>query len=352
MPESPHERSDNNDNRSDDSESFIGKTLDIFLFKPLLSVLPQKYITQQFISGFLLSVFLIFLYSTNGLLKLDWSIHMLILYVTIVLTAAEIVRRNFPILNNWFSNDQKSLYFFENLNSMTDEQMTYFVKFHIFSSKCINKMLKIVRDDVNKIPPDIVEYALTTQDLTKENLDLLFSKDIELNEYIVKFTLIQKKNQLTDQNLFNILDKYKENPSIIKVLFATQNNTKKFIENNKNIEFMPYWEKYQIEKKHLDIWLKIIPISWVYIYNRKKFSLFYAAIVSSILSTILAFIVASSPFPIGTSSAIVGQLVITAFISSWFISFVCLTVLFKIFIDWVSKRYISHFFSNVESVQY
>ena len=115
--------------KSEESESLISKTLDIFLFGPLLSVLPKKIITRQFISGFLLSVFLIWLYCSKSIIVFDLSPHMLVLYVIILLTIGELLRKNFPILNNWFSNDQKSINFFNHIDSMTDDQMRQFVKF-------------------------------------------------------------------------------------------------------------------------------------------------------------------------------------------------------------------------------
>lgn len=349
MSEKSEETSNNCDVKSEESESLISKTLDIFLFGPLLSVLPKKYISRQFISGFLLSAFLLWLYIDKGLLFANFSPHMIVLYVVIFLTSAELIRKNFPILNKWFSNDQKSLNFFNNINSMTDDQMRRFVRFHIFSSKCINKFVSIVKQDINKIPPDIVEYALTTQDLTKENLDLIFSDEIVFDEKIVKKILFDKKDQLTEQNIRNIFEKFRSNSDVIKLLFATQNGSKILLNAEQNNELVSYYEKYQKNYKHLDGWLRRIPITWSFLSQRRAIivnTFIGMAAISSLITIVLAIFYAFTCEP----SCISADTFFKSVLNFWLLSLVISFGLSRYLVIWFTKRYFDHFIWKVETV--
>jgi hypothetical protein len=329
-----------------ESESVINRTLDIFLFGPILTVIPKKYVTRQFISGFLLSIFLITLYASNHLLCLDFSVHMIALYAILIFTAVELTRKNFPILNAIFSTDQKSQNFFKNIESMTDEEMHRFVKFHIFSSKCINKMLLIVREDVNRIPPDILEFALTTQDLTKENLDLIFSKEILIDERIVIHILCQKINQLTDQNIINIYDKYNNNEVILKLLFATQNRSKIL---NKFRQYDLYYVKFQKEQKHKDFWLTQFSPSYFYLSNRKNLFINSLFIFSFILSPIIDYIIVMNTTScVGTVCPYADKFV-SIIIPIWMIVFMILMFPLQYTTRVVSKKYFKHYLSKVEN---
>lgn len=349
MSEKSEETSNNCDVKSEESESLISRTLDNFLFGPLLSVLPKKYISRQFISGFLLSIFLFWLYSSKGLLVIDHSPHMIALYVIIALTTAELIRKNFPILNNWFSNDQKSLIFFKNIDSMTDDQMHRFVRFHIFSSKCINKLVLIVKQDINRIPPDILEYALTTQDLTKENLDLIFSNEIVIDENIVKTILFHKMNQLTEQNILNIFEKFKEKSEIIKLLFATQQGSKKLIEGGRNKELLPYFENYQKQKNYLDKWLKIFPVSWSFLSRRKTMMIYLFVSLAIILFLIIAVLVIIFVSTCEVPNCPTTTTFFSVIFNLWIITTVITLGLSKYLVNMFTEMYIRHFISRVET---
>jgi len=345
---------ENSEDKTDDSESLIHKTLDIFLFVPLLSFLPSKYITRQFISGFLLSVFLVSLYYANDLLILNWSFHMIALYVIIFLTIAELTRKNIPILNKYFSNDQKSMTFLKNIDSKTDGQMIEFVKFHIFSSKCINKILMIHKEDTNKIPPDIFDYILTTQDLTKENLDLMFSKEIipQIDEEIIIFTLFQKTNQLTEQNIRNIYERFKDNKKGLKTLFATQSQSKILIDTNSNNEITQYFNKFQKQKLHLDFILKLFPISWFFICNRKFLRSFLLIFFTSIFTFILSLIFSLFSTLCYSPDCSLFVRFLYFFSSLWIIVFLLLTIPMKYLEKYLARKYFSHLQSRIESVSF
>jgi hypothetical protein len=344
------EQSENCPQKSEvnESESLINRTLDVFLFGPLLTVIPKKYITRQFISGFLLTAFLIGLYSSNdSLLRLDFSVHMLALYAILGLTIAELIRKNYPVLNSWFSSDAKSQNFFNNIGSMTDDEMHQFIKFHIFSSICINKMILIVKGDVNRIPSDILEYALTTQDLTKENLDLLLSTGFVLDEKIILHVLFQKNNQLTEKNIFDLYENYRDNQEIIKFLFATQKGSKKLLE--KNNELSSFIIKYQKEKKFMDSWLRKISPNWFFLSNRKKEALDLALIFSTISSPIIDWLIVTNATICLPSSCPYLENFFSIIIPIWFIIFLSSLIAALNLIKYVSKRYFDHFCWKVES---
>ena len=88
----------------------------------------------------------------------------------------------------------------------------------------MNYLLSIVEKDKNKIPPHIVEKILVSQDLTKENLDKIFTHNIlnNIREKAIATITIQKMDKLTPENINAIYETFQGNDQILKVLFATQ----------------------------------------------------------------------------------------------------------------------------------
>ncbi|MEI8270680.1 MAG: hypothetical protein WCG45_04875, partial [bacterium] len=154
--------------------------------------------------------------------------------------------------------------FLDNLDSMSNKQIEDDMNYLNFSSSNMNYLLSIVEQDKNKIPPHIVEKILTSQGLTKENLDKIFSPKIlnNLREKAIIIILFKKMDKLTPENINAVYDTFRDNDQILKVLFATQYDSKSLLNHEGDVQKLNgYFEKYQINKEQYDILLKLIPIN-------------------------------------------------------------------------------------------
>lgn len=160
----------------------------------------------------------------------------------------------------------------EKVPSMTKREIEEEIKFLNFSSKCMNFFLQSLESEKSKYPSFFIDLVIETQVLRKENFDLLFSP--KLIKYIRPDMMIKvlykNRDFLTQENIQNIYNYYKNNDSVIKILVATQKDSYFLVRNslgngesesNVDSKFSEFYKTYQEEEKHLDWILKIIPLS-------------------------------------------------------------------------------------------
>jgi hypothetical protein len=261
--------------RISEPESVIQFFLDQFKIKStILNYTNEETslrISSRLFDTLILFFFLLFVFWETGILNLEWSSVTVILGVIALVALTEFLGINTTLFKRFISKDEKSKIFFRNINSMTHNEMMQFAKFHVFSPKCINYLLEKLKEDKNQMPPDIVEYILTTQDLTKGNLDLMFSQEVmgNIRESAICNTLFRKRNQLTQQNIADIYETFKGNEKIIKMLTATQCDSYIALEKFKDdLRLLNYYNAFQIKRQHFDFWLKFFPISHLSLIRR------------------------------------------------------------------------------------
>ena len=250
-----------------EQNSIIQLFLDQFKFKQsLLTIFSQTSIniTPRFVDASVLFLFLTFIFGINGLLKWDLTTPMITLGIIALFAIIELIGTNTTFFKKFFDTDKKTRGFLDNLDSMSNKQIEDDINYLNFSSSNMNYLLSIVEQDKNKIPPHIVEKILTSQGLTKENLDKIFSPKIlnNLREKAIIIILFKKMDKLTPENINAVYDTFRDNDQILKVLFATQYDSKSLLNHEGDVQKLNgYFEKYQINKEQYDILLKLIPIN-------------------------------------------------------------------------------------------
>jgi hypothetical protein len=250
-----------------EQNSIIQLFLDQFKFKQSLLTIfnhTSVNISPRFIDASVLFLFLTFIFGINGLLKWDLTTPMITLGIVALFAIIEIIGTNTTFFKKFFDTDKKTRSFLDNLDSMSTNKIEDDINYLNFSSGNMNYLLSIVEQDKNKIPPHIVEKILISQDLTKENLDKIFSPKILNNfrEKAIITILFKKLDKLTPENINAVYDTFRDNDQILKVLFATQYDSKYLLKNDGNTQKLnEYFEKYQIKKEQYDIVLKLVPIN-------------------------------------------------------------------------------------------
>jgi hypothetical protein len=225
---------------------------------------------------------------------------------------------------------------------MSSKQIEDDINYLNFSSSNMNYLLSIIEQDRNKIPPHIVEKILISQDLTKENLDKIFTQNVlnNLREKVIITILFKKMDKLTPDNITIVYDTCRENDQIIKVLFATQYDSKSLLKSdNAEQKLTGYFEKFQVKKEQYDIVLKLIPINH------------FEGIKASFLLVLwvvflLAGIVASFSPPYSQNVDIISKMV-TIFFVPFFFSSVIVAIFVIPVLRFFRRHYTERFLKNV-----
>jgi len=251
-----------------EQNSIIQLFLDQFKFKQsLLTIFNQTSvnITPRFVDASVLFLFLAFIFGINSLLKYEWTTPMITLGIIAFSAIIELIGTNTTFFKKFFDTDKKTRKFLDNLDSMSSKQIEDDINYLNFSSGNMNYLLSIVEQDKNKIPPHIVDKILTSQDLTKENLDKIFCPKIleNLREKTIIAILFKKMDILTPENIYAVYDTYRNNDQILKVLFATQYDSKSTLlcHEGDSQKINEYFEKFQVRREQYDFILKLIPIN-------------------------------------------------------------------------------------------
>jgi hypothetical protein len=328
-----------------EQNSIIQLFLDQFKFKQSLLTLfshTSINITPRFIDASVLFLFLTFIFGINGLLKWDLTTPMITLGIIALFAFIELIGTNTTFFKKFFDTDKKTRSFLDNLDSMSSKQIEDDINYLNFSSSNMNYLLSIIEQDRNKIPPHIVEKILISQDLTKENLDKIFTQNVlnNLREKVIITILFKKMDKLTPDNITIVYDTCRENDQIIKVLFATQYDSKSLLKSdNAEQKLTGYFEKFQVKKEQYDIVLKLIPINH------------FEGIKASFLLVLwvvflLAGIVASFSPPYSQNVDIISKMV-TIFFVPFFFSSVIVAIFVIPVLRFFRRHYTERFLKNV-----
>jgi len=328
-----------------EQNSIIQLFLDQFKFKQsLLTIFSHTSfnITSRFVDASILFLFLAFIFGINGLLKWDFTTPMITLGIIALFAIIELIGTNTTFFKKFFDTDKKTRSFLDNLDSMSTQQIEDDINYLNFSSSNMNYLLSIIEKDKNKISPNIVEKILTSQDLTKENLDKIFSPILlrNLREKTIITILFKKREKLTPENINCVYDTFRDNDQILKVLFATQYDSKSLLQRGGDVQKLnEYFEKYQVKKEQYDILLKLIPIN--HFEGIKKGILFILWIIF-----LLAEIVGSFSVPYSQNVDVIAKLFAILFIPAFFSSFIVVIFVMPV-LRFFRHRYTDRFLKNV-----
>lgn len=328
-----------------EQNSIIQLFLDQFKFKQsLLTIFSHTSIniTPRFIDASVLFLFLTFIFGINGLLKWDLTTPMITLGIIVLFAFIELIGTNTTFFKKFFDTDKKTRSFLDNLDSMSTRQIEDDINYLNFSSSNMNYLLSIIEQDKNKIPPHIVEKILISQDLTKENLDKIFSLKVleNLREKVIITILFKKMDQLTSENINVVYDTFKGNDQILKVLFATQYDSKSLLKHDGDTQKLNgYFEKYQTKKEQYDILLKLIPISH-FEGIKTGFLLFFWVIF------FVAGVVASFSQPYSQNVDIISKM-FSIFFVPFFVSSLIVVIFIMPVLRFFRRHYTNRFLNNI-----
>jgi hypothetical protein len=206
----------------------------------------------------------------------------------------------------------------------------------------MNYLLSIVEQDKNKIPPHIVDKILTYQDLTKENLDKIFCPEIlrNLREKTIISILFKKIDKLTPENINAVYDTFKDNDQILKVLFATQYDSKSLLDSETGTQKINgYFQKYQIKKEQYDIFLKLIPINHFKGIEKGFLLLFW-------IIFFIGFVAASFSPSFSPNADILSKMFAILFFPFFFSSIIVVLFVMPV-LNFFRRRYTNHFLKNI-----
>jgi hypothetical protein len=330
----------------DEPNSVIQLLLDQFAIKRSILIIFKntniKFTSRLFDSLVLIIIFSLIFWEA-GLFQLQLTTPMIIVVALAFFSIIEIVGANFPYFKRYFSNDEKSKIFLENIETRSTKEMQNFIKFHVFSPKYIDKILDMVKDDKNKIPPNIVEYILTTQDLTKSNMDKLLSFEVlpNININVIIDLLVKKTDQLTEKNVIAIYQIYKKNKDMLKILFATQQISNSLIDQYPdNLTFTDYYSKIYENREYLKGWIKYIS------FNSYKIILNIIHIVIVILlflvfSFLLSLFYTGYPSPMQDPQQVIGNIIFIPIIIVLFLEAFAIKRLFSQMRQYYNKKLLS-----------
>lgn len=283
------------DGNSEELPSIITKFFDQFNFKGLIKSIFQKTpfkATDQFIDAVLLFIFLLYLFNSLDILRFELSWYMGLLFAIGGGAFLEFMVANTPQLRKLFSTDVRTKKFLDKVSFMTKKEIKEGTQNIFFSSKCMNLFLKSIPEKHNQYPSYFIDLIIDSQVLRKENLNVLFGPNVikYIRPEIIIKICIKYIDSLTGENIQNAYNQYENNENVTKVIFATQNDSYFLIQNldekkeEKN-QLNEFYRNYQVDKKHLDAILKIIPISNIRTIRNKLFwFLFVVSLVLFIIS--------------------------------------------------------------------
>lgn len=324
-----------------ESDSLISKILDQFYLKDTIIKISYRTpfeVTSEFINIVTLFIFLLTVYYNSGILELKPSLHMIVLGILGFSGFIELIYVNTSLLKKYFGQNANVQRFLNNMHTYTKKQTKDKLNDLYFSSECINYFINSMANEKNVYQPYVIESVILKQHFSKENLDLLFKPDIlkyVLPDVIIKF-LPKYKNCLTYKHLSVAYNQFKDDDSVIKILFATQSNSLFLLKDNPDDERLSlYHEKYQVNKENMDMRLKIIPLNKFYATLKWLFVLFT---ISSFFIYIYGEAIAKSIEPIDLVVIIMSSLFVGALLSYGFVG----SILRKI-----NKYYHNHYIKKV-----
>jgi hypothetical protein len=264
-----------NQKEEDLSNSFIRGFFDTFnikkAVKTVFELTPLK-ITNQFVDGLIIFVYLLIVFLSLGLVKLEPNLAVITLIIILIPIIIEIFVANSPSLKKYFSNEEKAQIFLSNFHSMTHNQIQENINTINFSATNIGIFLEKSYESKQKIPSYIIKQIISANELTIDHLDIIFSTQnltiFNNDEDFVIFQLNRFTNKLTQENIKNVYSVFKSNDKVIKMLIATQYESNVLlnekIADQKGIE---YYDIYQNKQKQKDWYLRIISLNGINLFN-------------------------------------------------------------------------------------
>jgi hypothetical protein len=265
--------------------------------------------TDQFIDGFILLIYLSLLFASLELINWNHLSVVVTLFMVGIFIFFELIGKNTDVLKRFLFSEESNKWFIENINSFSYDQIRYKIKNRVFSFSNITLLLTKITHHPDLNSSVIIEGILENNDLSKENIDKIFSPDLLgiFREGFVHYLLMRFKNSLTIGNIQNLYTFYKSNDLMIKMIFATQLHSELLITMEKED---PRLKKYfEIFQNHRSNELKKIDDKMYINVVRIRLTFF---VVVLILCLISLFYMVSRTNPI--TSEMSSALVIMAFI--------------------------------------
>ncbi len=337
------EDSESNEVFTEIPESLISKICDQFNLKESLIKLSKKTpwnITNEFLDALILFFFLFLVFRDAGILKFEFTLHIIALSVIGLSALIELFVINTHLLKKYFGKDANTKRILKGIDKLSPREIKKEIKSLTFSSKCINFFLELLKKEPSKYPPYILEEIIDTQRLRNENFNLLFDPIILENTQpkIIIRVLAKYRDCLSQNNILNLYSVYKENENILKVMIATQSNSYFLIEKFPEDESLfKLYNKYQENKEHLDLTLKIVPIS-------KFRPVLDGLLTISFLIFLVIFLLDS---PINSSAS--GLEIIMVFIGVSTGSLMLATLISYVFVGFFFRKIIDYYYSHLVS---
>lgn len=231
-----------------DQESIIDWSLDIINIKKLLTIIFSKTpikVTDSFISGIILLVFLIWIFNFN-----DHFTQMIVIIILSIFLTLEILVKNVDKLKRILFSEDNNNSFLDNLQKYSIDETKRQSRIREFTSGNVNHYLKKILADPNIENGFILENIVSYSDLSIENFNILFSdeflKQNFLRQEIIIRILMRYKDSLSQLNLLNLYNNFKTNDEIQKYIFATQIQSEFLVKENPHLN--KYYEKFQVKQ--------------------------------------------------------------------------------------------------------
>jgi len=122
-------------------DSLISKICDQFNLKESIIKLSHKTslkITPEFLDATILFLFFLLVFRSAGILKYEFSLHMITLIAIGISATIEIIAINTSLFRKLLGRDENTKNFIKKLHTLTPREIKDKSKNLIFSSKCIN----------------------------------------------------------------------------------------------------------------------------------------------------------------------------------------------------------------------
>jgi hypothetical protein len=175
---------------------------------------------------------------------------MIILVVLIIFLFLEVLVKNVDKLKSILFNEDKNRTFLDNMHKYSVDEIKGQTRIRDFTSSNVNHYLNKIKKDPSSGYGFVLENILSYSDLSIENFNILFSEEfLKLNflrDEIVIRVLMRYKDTLSQKNVLNLYNHFKNNEKIHKFIFATQIQSEFLV--NENSQFIRYFKSFQSEK--------------------------------------------------------------------------------------------------------
>jgi hypothetical protein len=230
-----------------DQESIIDRFLDVINIKRLLKIVFDKTpfrISNSFISGFILLIFLSWLYYADIFSKY------IVILVLIIFLVLDLLGKNVGFVRRFLFSEDSNNAFLDNINKYSFDEAGRQTILRKFTPSNINHYLQKIKENPNLKYGFVLENILLYNRLSIENFDILFSEDfLNFNllrrDFVINL-LMNYKDRLSKNDLVNLCNYYKTDEKILRYIFATQIQSEFLVRINTDL--MVYSEKFQINK--------------------------------------------------------------------------------------------------------